>query len=278
MKQEIAKQGILPKSLLLATSTITPWAYLRRFCRRHLKRHSDTVHEPSLAERYPDQSPIAALVLHWFSSIFLIAVTAGLEPETSYTVLISLYAYVINGMMGFIAAGGLLWLKYFHEFMGKVAEKQRRKATSISQFSLGSSRWTNSLPAWIYCLFTGFLLAASFVPPAEGDTNYSVSRAGIPWYAVPTIGLSTPLWGLIWYGGLKVVEWHRGETLKLRRVATIKEFKWSSRWRSGSEWVMTSEVIKREWTTRGHQQDGYGMDQRAQSATQHGPENLYRSD
>jgi hypothetical protein len=220
---------------------------LRAFQLKYRTRHSHSVRGPSSEERYPDQSPIAALFLHWLSSVFLIAVTAGLDPKTSYTFLISIYAYVINGMMGFIAAGGLLYLKYFH----------KDEWASISQFSLGRSRWTNSLPAWITCLFTGFLLVASFVPPAMGVVTYTSSRAGIPWYIIPAIGLSTPLWGLIWYGGLKVVEWRRGETLEVFRDATIEEFKWPKEERS--EWVLVSEVIKRNWMSRGHHPDEYQM-------------------
>jgi Amino acid permease len=215
--------------------------------------------EPSVDEKYPDQSPIAALGLHWFSSVFLIAVTAGLDPKTSYTFLISLYAYVINGIMGCIAAGGLLHLKYF---------SKRMWPSTISQFSLGRSRrwknslpawihWINSVPAWIYFLFTGFLLIASFVPPGTGDANYSASRASIPWYIVPAIGLSTLLWGLVWYGGLKVVEWQWGETLEVVREPTIEEFKWPN---GESEWVLISEVIRQNWTIRGHRPDEYEVD------------------
>jgi hypothetical protein len=151
-------------------------------------------------------------------------------------------------MIGFIAAGGLLYLKYVH----------KHEWASISQFSLGCSRWTNSLPAWIYCLFTGFLLVASFVPPATGVTNYTANRAGIPWYIVPTIGLSTLLWGLIWYGGLKFVEWNQGETLEVVRDATIEEFTWPNEERS--EWVLISEVIKRKWTSTGHHPEDYQLD------------------
>lgn len=85
-----------------------------------------------------DQSPIAALVLHLCSSIFLIVITSPLDSQTAYTFLISIYSYVLNALMGFLCAGGLLYLKYLHNNHWR----------AICQFRLlGPSRWTNSLPA-----------------------------------------------------------------------------------------------------------------------------------
>lgn len=238
---------------MFAKSTPTPWARLKWWAsKRRGRSHGHLgggVHAPGPERELPDQSPIAALGLHLFSSILLIAVTAGLDLETSYTFLISLYAYVINGLIGFLASGGLLYLKYF----------QAQEWREVSQLSLGRSRWTNSIPAWFYCLFTAFLLVASFIPPPPAnDTQYTASRAGIPWYVVPTIGLSSLFWGLIWYGGLKLEERRRGEILINDRDPTIEEFDWDDRThgihseRIHSEWIMTSEVITRKWKTRGY--------------------------
>jgi hypothetical protein len=138
-------------------------------------------------------------------------VTASLDLGTSCTLLISLYAYVINGMVGFLDSGGLLYLKYLR------ADEWRQ----VLHFKVGRSHWTNGVPAWFYCLFTGFLLFASFVLPPANDKEYTLSCADIPWYIVPTIGLSSILSGLICYGGLKVEERRRGEILVNDRDPTI---------------------------------------------------------
>jgi hypothetical protein len=66
---------------------------------------------------------------------------------------------------------------------------------------------------------------------------------------VPTIGLSSLLWGLIWYGGLKLEERRRGEILINDRNPTIEEF--VSKDKTHREWIMTSEIITRRWRTRG---------------------------
>ena len=120
VKQEIAKEGILPKSLFFATGKTTPTAKLLarwQNWRRQGKRsrghgHSGGELEHADGKEHLEQSPMAALLLHWFSSLFLIAVTAKLEPVDSYNFLVSLYAYVIIGVLGFFTAFGLLYSKY----------------------------------------------------------------------------------------------------------------------------------------------------------------------
>ena len=103
VKQEIAKEGIIPGALTFATSHTTPWGWLRS----KLANGSSSGHG---LNDHLEQSPMAALGLHWFSSILLIVVTSMLDPRDAYTVLVWLYSYVLTVGLGFVVSGGLLYL------------------------------------------------------------------------------------------------------------------------------------------------------------------------
>ena len=62
-------------------------------------------------DNHLEQSSVAALTLHYFTSLVLIAVTLMLKPDTAHYFLVSLYIYVIISIVGFLVSGGLLYLK-----------------------------------------------------------------------------------------------------------------------------------------------------------------------
>jgi hypothetical protein len=55
---------------------------------------------------------MAALLLHWVSSLVLVAVTCKLTPSQAYKVLSDLYSYAILVVLGCLVSGGLLYLKW----------------------------------------------------------------------------------------------------------------------------------------------------------------------
>jgi hypothetical protein len=59
-----------------------------------------------------EQSPAAALFLHWSFSVILIGATSGQTPVLAYRVLVSLYSYVLIILQGFFVASGLLYLRW----------------------------------------------------------------------------------------------------------------------------------------------------------------------
>jgi hypothetical protein len=132
IKQEIAKEGILPFSLIFATShTPISWWWSRG---RPQKEAGDHL----------EQTPTATLGLHGITSIILIGATSMLDPSTSYEVLLSLYAYAIHVLIGFFVAGGLLYLKF-------------RSSTNWSSCT-NFSPWFDPLPAIVFWATRAFLL------------------------------------------------------------------------------------------------------------------------
>lgn len=105
MKQEIAKEGVLPFSLFFATSTATPYAWIKQ-------RIWSSSHQSGSEKPVAEQSPGAALLLHWTFSVLLIAFTSANSPSVAYTVLVALYSYTLVIIVGFLVAAGLLYLRF----------------------------------------------------------------------------------------------------------------------------------------------------------------------
>ncbi|KAK4208073.1 amino acid/polyamine transporter I [Rhypophila decipiens] len=220
VKQEIAKEGILPWSMLLAKShrTVLAWWQSRGYGKR------DTL----------EQSPMGALLLHLGTSVLLIAVTAMLKPSIAYSVLVTLYSYVIIVLNGFFTSAGLLYLKL---------NKQGRD-------------WSNpnfnppygAVYAGIYFLTCGFMLFAALGKP-EDSSPFSSAQSGIQWYLLPAIGLSVPLWGVLWYGGLRLKMWWIDRELVVERVPRVDpdESPRNPHDNTERQYVMTSEDISSNW-------------------------------
>ena len=234
VKQEIAKEGILPWSLFFATGHSTPDAWLReKWQAWHFRRRQNAgLSDPAwsdLPSKFREQSPVAALSLHWFSSVFLVAITSMMSPMTQYSVLIELYSYVMIVLMGFLVSAGLLYLRFGY----KVWTTTREWKTNIKL-------WGGPAAAVCFCSSTLFLLITAFLRPGP-SSPWSYSNSQIQWFIVPTIGLSTPIWGVVWWSGLKFVERKRGQRLKVNRRPYCEKD------HEDGEWVLKYEIIDHEW-------------------------------
>ncbi|TKA66477.1 hypothetical protein B0A49_10099 [Cryomyces minteri] len=223
VKQEIAKEGILPRSLFFASGHTSPWAWAK--ARWQAK---GIVSTPYAIDTHLEQTPMAALCLHWFTSVFLVAVTSSLKPAQSYNVLISLYSYVMIVLMGFVVSGGLLYLKF------KPQHPQRHWSASYKP-------WLDPVHALVYFLVCGFVLFAALAKPAE-DSPYSAST----WFIVPTVGLSTITWGLFWYLGLRIIMVKRREKLIVTRLPFLVQ---DDDDKNENQWIQKSELVDHEWHT-----------------------------
>jgi hypothetical protein len=220
VKQEIAKEGIIPKSLFFATGTTTFVARLWARWNNHNRHQTATDHL--------EQTPIAALGLHWFSSIFLITVTSSLKPRTAYVVLTSLYAYVIVALIGFFVSGSLLFLHL---------NPARNWSHKASFRPLGKY----PVHAVIYFLVCGFLIFAVFAPP-DATSSFSTTRVGVQWYIVPVIGISTLTWGIMWWFGLQIMSWKWQRRLEVTRIANIV-----ADVDDPGQYIQVAEVVDHAW-------------------------------
>lgn len=175
-----------------------------------------------------EQTPIPALGLHWFSSIFLIAITSFLKPKTAYNVLTSLYSYVIIVLVGFLVSGGLLFLHL----------SPRRDWSNKANFR-PFGRYP--MHAAIYFVVCGFLLFAAFAPP-DATSAFSKRNSGVQWYIVPVIGMSTLLWGVIWWFGIEIVSWKWQRRLVVTRIPNI-----IMDTDDPGQHIMVAEVVDHAW-------------------------------
>jgi len=230
VKQEIAKEGILPKSLVFATSYTTPYGLWKKWMSRNTILAEDL-----------EQAPTAAFVLHWFTSILLILVTLPIgDPRKAYSALVSLYSYTIVTLLGFWVSTGLLGIKLRR---GKWHWQERRRYRP----------WLSPVHAIIYSLATAFMLITAFVPPSLGSPFHS-SMTGFEWYIVPAIGLSAPLWGMAWYCGLLIYQRITDHQLVVNRTPF-----WMKDPDYPSEYIQQAEIIDHTWqiTPRRGLQSGF---------------------
>jgi amino acid transporter len=219
IKQEIAKEGILPKSLYLAASYTTPFGMFQKwFSKRPLDEHE------------VDKAPTLAFSLHWFSSVLLVAVMAPLaDTRQSYLILTSLYSYAVNTLIGFWVSVGLIIIKM-------------RKSKWHWQERRRYRPWMSPAHVVLYTIFTAFILVAAFVPPSEGSP-YREQYTNVPYFIVPIIGLTAPFWGVLGYWGLQIYEWKIGRLLTISREAY-----WMPDPDCPSEYVQQAEIIDLTWS------------------------------
>ncbi|KPI45401.1 High-affinity methionine permease [Cyphellophora attinorum] len=230
VKQEIAKEGILPWSLYIATSYTTPYGYYQRWTSRR-----------QLAEHEIEHAPTAAFLLHWFTSVLLIVVTLPVrDPRYAYSALVTLYTYTIVGLLGFWVSAGLLYINLRRD---KWHWKEKRRFKP----------WLSPLQPAVYALASAFMLITAFIPPKPGSPFHR-SVTGISWYIVPTIGLSGPLWGVLYYWGLLMYQWKIGKQLEVSRRAYCEKDP-----DCPTEYVQRAEIIDHTWiiTASDQMPDGF---------------------
>ena len=160
--------------------------------------------------------------------MLMIAATSTTSPNLAYTVLVSIYSYVVLILVRFFVATGLLYLRY------------GRGESWLS--SRGFKPWGGPIAAMIYSSAFGFLLIAFFIPPAAGSP-FGKKHRGIDWFIVPCIGLCFLGLGYVYYLCFAYLIPHiRKEILVVERHAVIV--------REKGEWVQALEVVEAIWVAR----------------------------
>ena len=158
----------------------------------------------------------------------LIAFASLRPPAIAYRILVTLFSYTIVLIVGFFVSSGLLYVRC-------VRERSEWLATA------GFRPWLGPTAAILYTLISAFLLIAPFVPPKPGSPFLSA----IPWYIVPTVGLSALIVGFVYYLSLIYVVpplFKDDKVLISDREAVIVT--------ENEEYVMYMEIVDSRWVTR----------------------------
>lgn len=191
VKQEIAKEGVLPFSRLIASDMQTPFSWLRNSMSR----------SPPSPETYkPENTPVAALFLHWVFSFVLV-----IAPGTSdaYLFLLLLHSYALHVCAGFLLAVGLLYLHF----------KKKSVWREESGFK-PPGRWIWAL---LYALVNAFLIIVAWLPPPDRFKTLILDHIRYDVYPIV-------VFALIGFGVLYWVGFAHIYPLKSKRVLEVTRF------------------------------------------------------
>ncbi|KAJ8059581.1 hypothetical protein OCU04_011236 [Sclerotinia nivalis] len=182
VKQEIAKEGILPFSLVFAKNfNIIEWA-TNKFKRS--KKVTEPAEIQQVVANAPERAkfepiPFPALVLHCaFSTILILASIRVPKSKDAYPLLVEIYTYPIDAMVAICLSFGIIWMR-------------SRESSEWNKYST-SNRWFSLATAVVVFVANAFPVAALWIPE-------STPGSSIPWYVVPTIGWTLLLGGFIYY-------------------------------------------------------------------------------
>ena len=201
VKQEIAKEGILPFHKIIARSLKVP------------RNPFSKIFAPN-SKQVLEEIPAGALILHWIVSVILILATAAQdEVASSYSILVSLYSYVIDAFFGLLLGLGLLFLR------SSSARKWAQKSIVSSKFN----PIVSIIAALLFTIANAFPIISAWIPPSSGLTAALGSK--IPWYATPTVGWSLIMFGIAyWFAFQYIVPiFHHGKKRKFQRKLFFHE-------------------------------------------------------
>ncbi|TGZ79678.1 amino acid transporter [Ascodesmis nigricans] len=192
VKQEIAKEGILPFSKFFAGNTLSLASRLRG----KKRRNGEDGDEPALKE----STPVAALFLHW---CFSVIVAVAPDPSIAYTLFVSLYTYAIDVWLTFFIAAGLLWLRF------------RPKSTWAQESNYRP--WGGPIQAIIYTLLNLFLIISPWIHVDAVSWKHPY-----PFWMYPTIVCGLLVAGALYWVGFVFV-WPRiyRRELRVQRIPIL---------------------------------------------------------
>lgn len=209
MKQEIAKEGILPYSLVFAQSY--DFSFSRLFRSRSTRDHFNS--------NYSEKTPVATLALHW--TLTTIMVLAGVlairpipySPTAAFSLLTSVFVYDIDVICFTTLSFGILYLRFSPS--ARWAEKTQFKHPVISVIAASI--------LFIGCLFP--LIFIWFPDPAFKSLTRTANL--VPWYAGQTAGLCVIAFAFLYWlcfrAYISVRSARQGETLHVMREPKFKQ-------------------------------------------------------
>ena len=200
VKQEIAKEGVLPFSAFWRSEYRSPF--------RRLFRPIPPV------GGFEERTPVPALFLHWLSSLILVlAPPAG----NTYTIFTRLYSFMTLAWFGVFLAGGLLYYGYLkhhlHHLSDSTGDQYQWKDVA------GFRPWLGPVFPLIYFVASLAIIAGDWVPP-HGE----VTAGAVKWFIVPTVGMGLFVVGIIyWFVLTCVLPLWNHKTLRVTRTPFLDE-------------------------------------------------------
>lgn len=215
VKQEIAKEGILPYPHFFAQNTdlslgrLLAWLRAKGLFARLLQKSW------LLPEHHSEKTPVGAFVLHFLSCLILIFATWGMRPDAAYELLTTLSVYVINCFFGFWVGLGILILRWkgppeteeVGAGGGKDEEVRQKTAPKPSWSKLTGRRINPYLSVFCASFFTlcnAWPVITTWIPPAM-----RTMQGATDWYLIPTVAWAVIALGVAWYLGFLAVAGRR---------------------------------------------------------------------
>jgi hypothetical protein len=191
VKQEIAKEGILPLAKFFAETKNLSFGRLLTWVRsdKHtfINRNFGWLLRQSWLDpkEHSQETPFGALFLHWFFTILMILVTFHLDPTDAYNLLVNLYSYTIVAIFGCAIVIGMLLLRTGSH------GRWRKKSTFNPYFSV--------ISVLIFAAASAYPIIADWIPPIGSYAKETTLT--VPWFTVPTVAWSILGCGLAWWVG-----------------------------------------------------------------------------
>jgi amino acid transporter len=224
VKQEIAKEGVLPFSKFIARN-YDVLSRLTSFFQRRSSQHKLANAQDSV---FYEKTPLGALFVHWFFSLLIISCTWKVSPKTAYTIVLDIYSYTIDAFMAVIVGAGLLYLRF----------AARRTHWNLKSRSNGI---ISVIAAFLFFVANAFPVAILWRAPSAGfKLSYS------PWVLVPAVGFgllgSGVLYWAIFVGIVPRIGGNNGKELKVERSPYFHT--------EHGEPVQVAEVVTFDWVIK----------------------------
>lgn len=237
VKQEIAKEGIFPWSLYLASSYDFSFRHGFRRLPAHAAGH----------QLHTQKAPAAALALHWVvTSILILAAVLGTAAETAsedtfshlpgYSLLLTAFAYGLDIMWFSVIGIAMLRLRLWP---GSTWRKKSPVPHALGVVAAVVFTVTNVVP-----------LVLIWVPDPR-EKFMSRSDGKVPWFASQTMAVTIMVAGVLYWAGFKFYLWQRrsakGEVLTVTRSPVFWSPNDGQRRGGQRPLVLLFEIIRLQW-------------------------------
>jgi amino acid transporter len=204
VKQEIAKEGILPAAKFFAQNTDMSLGRVLRWLQRKGQLTRLLRYRWLSPEEHSEKTPVGAFVLHLIACLVLIFATWDLGAGGTYNLLSNFHSYVINGIFGFFLGVGILILRFRGPPATEGDDASRsghagRRKTWAEMTGKRFNPVVSVVCAIIYIIGNLWPIVAAWIKP-EGDMLRKYT-----WWIMPTIAWTVVCIGALWFVGFVAV-------------------------------------------------------------------------